>query len=48
LLPEPPDPHPPQTATTAARAAAAGTIDRLPSTRPTLTSGDFGAIYDSL
>jgi hypothetical protein len=44
-----PDPQPPHATTTAAATAAAtATIDRLLSTRSTLTFGDFGADYDSL
>ena len=54
LLPEPPDPHPPQTTVlimAAANAAAStGPGRRIPPncTRPTLTSDDVEAIYDSL
>jgi hypothetical protein len=44
-----PAPQPPHVTTTAvATETAAATIDSLPSTRPTLTFGKFGAIYDSL
>jgi hypothetical protein len=44
-----PDPQPPHVTTNAAAIeTATAAIDCLPSTRPTLTSGDFGADYDSL
>src|SRR5690242_13655776 len=48
--PEPQPPHATTSAAAAVTAAAAPGIDRLPPicTRSTLTSGDFGADYDSL